>query len=89
MNMQLLFLRRLLLTRNVGPIDRVLRAAPACLVGLAAATGAIGGAWLWAAGAVAAMLLVTAVSGSCSIYYLLGFSTCPVSGLTREEALNR
>jgi hypothetical protein len=37
----------------------------------------------WSAGIVAAMLAVTAVTGSCSIYYMLGWSTCPVRDKSR------
>jgi hypothetical protein len=66
-------------TRNVAGWDRVLR-------GLL--TFAVGGLW-WAgilptlvaipAGIVALMLLPTAFTGACSIYYMLGVSTCPVT----------
>lgn len=66
----------MLTTPNVGPLDRLLRVLPA-----------VATAWLWwngtltgyLAGGVAvisAMLLVTSLTGACSIYYMLGASTC-------------
>ena len=67
-------------TKNVGPADRAVRALLPFVVG-----------GLWWAGVlpavvavpvlvVAALLFPTAFTGACSIYYFLGFSTCPVSG---------
>jgi glucose-6-phosphate-specific signal transduction histidine kinase len=77
---------KMLTTRNVGPIDRILRTLPAILVALAWYTGWIGGLAAILLAAVAGMLLLTSVLGSCSIYYMLGFSTCPISGDRRPRA---
>lgn len=65
-------------TRNVAPIDRLIRATPAVAVGWLWWSGSIGGLLAVGLAALAAMLLATSLTGSCSIYYLLGFSTCPV-----------
>jgi hypothetical protein len=58
---------------NVGGIDRILR----IVVGLAliamTLTGAIG-AWGW----LGLVPLATAALGSCPLYSVLGFSTCPL-----------
>lgn len=73
-------LLKILTTKNVGTIDRWIRVTPAILVAYAIVAGWITGwiAALLAGGA--GMLLLTSLLGSCSIYYMLGISTCPVSG---------
>jgi hypothetical protein len=72
-------------TRNVGTIDRIIRTIPAVAVAIAWYGGSIAG-WLAIGLAVAAgLLLVTGLLGSCSIYYMLGFSTCPISGAPRPQ----
>ncbi len=66
--------------KNVGPADRVFR--------LLSGAGLMGAAWYlalptWAAvgmSVLGLMWLATGVLSKCSIYYLLGWSTCPVSG---------
>jgi hypothetical protein len=64
------------MNRNVGTIDRFLRAAlvaPAAVVGaLAAGAGSVLGIILLV---VAAVMLATAVVGFCPLYRLLGIST--------------
>ena len=64
-------------TRNVATWDRWVRASlPVVVAGLWLA----GVLPLWAAiplGIVAAMLLPTAATGACSVYYALGVSTLP------------
>jgi Protein of unknown function (DUF2892) len=61
------------MTNNVGTIDRVLRV----LLGLAlialTLSGTIGW-WGW----VGVVPLLTAAIGSCPLYQLLGFPTCPM-----------
>lgn len=74
-----MFLKRMMTTRNVGTLDRLLRAFPAVAVAILWAQGVIGGSLANVLAIVAIMLLATALSGACSIYYLLGWSTCPVS----------
>lgn len=63
-------------TKNVGPIDRLLRVIPAIVATVLIIQGLVSGVVAWITGALAAMLLVTAILGSCSIYYLFGFSSC-------------
>ncbi len=67
-----------LTTRNVGALDRLIRALPAVIVAALWASGTLTGTALLIAGILAAMLLVTAITGMCSIYAMLGISTCPV-----------
>ena len=76
---------KIMTTRNVGPLDRALRTLPAVAVAALVLTGHLDGAVAWVLGSLAAALLVTAIFGACSIYYLLGFSTCPVAGKPRPE----
>lgn len=63
------------MTKNEGTVDRIVRGV-AGVVGIGVAV-ALGGAW-WILGAVGAVLVVTAVTGFCGLYTLLGVSTCPV-----------
>lgn len=70
-------------TRNVGTWDRAIRAALPVVIGglwLAHVLPSVVAAPL---GAISLMLFPTAITGACSIYYFLGFSTCPVSGRPR------
>jgi hypothetical protein len=65
------------MTRNVGSIDRALRA----LMGLVALIAAFGFGWfsgwmVWAAAAVGVIMLVTAAVGTCPLYRLIGVNTC-------------
>ena len=68
---------------NVGAVDRVVRAA----VGLGLV--ALGVSAVDATALRVALVgtgvatLATGVLARCSIYYLLGFSTCPISGKPR------
>ncbi len=66
------------MTRNEGTLDRVLRLvlAVAALAGaLAAGPGTVAGVVLLV---VAAVLALTAATGFCPLYRLVGLSTCPV-----------
>jgi hypothetical protein len=57
---------------NVGGIDRIIR----IVMGLAAlGAGYHFGSWL---GLIGLVPLLTAFVGSCPLYSLLGFSTCPL-----------
>ena len=61
------------LSKNVGMIDRVLRAVfGVVLLGLAVA----GGQW-W--GWIGVVPLVTAAVGFCPAYKLIGLNTCPIA----------
>ena len=58
---------------NVGGIDRVLRIIVGLvLIGLAV-TGHIG-AWGW----IGIVPVITGALGTCPLYSMLGFSTCPM-----------
>lgn len=66
--------------KNVGTADRIVRlAAGAALAGagwyFGLPTGASVGMTI-----LGAMTMATGVLSKCSIYYLLGYSTCPISG---------
>ncbi len=80
-----MFLERMMTTRNVGNLDRVLRTIPLIAVAILWSQGLISGLSAIVLAVVGAMLLVTSITGSCSIYYMLGWSTCPVSGQPREK----
>ena len=64
-----------LFTRNEHVVERGLRVAVGlALIGLASA-GTVG-AW----GYVGAVPVLTGLLGSCPLYTVLGFSTCPAGG---------
>jgi hypothetical protein len=73
-------LKGMFTTRNVGTADRIVRALLTPLVIGLYAYGILPLGWAIGLGVLAVMLLATSVLGSCSIYYMLGFSTCPISG---------
>jgi hypothetical protein len=75
-------IKQMFTTKNVAVWDRLLRALPALGVALAWGAG-ITGSTLVVLAVMAGMLLVTSVTGTCSIYYMLGWSTCPVSGRSK------
>jgi hypothetical protein len=81
-----MFLKRMMTTRNVGNFDRVLRTLPLIAVAILWSQGMISGLPAIVLAVVGGMLLVTSITGSCSIYYMLGWSTCPVSGQPREKS---
>jgi membrane protein YdbS with pleckstrin-like domain len=67
------------MTKNVGTVDRAMRA----LVGILALAGAFALGWfsgwmVWAAAVVGVIMLVTAAVGMCPIYRLLGINTCRI-----------
>lgn len=66
------------LTKNIGSVDRRLRLVPAALFFVVWAGGLLSGTWLWLLGIIAAVSLVTAITGWCGLYTLLGISTCPL-----------
>ncbi|MEM9122818.1 MAG: DUF2892 domain-containing protein [Pseudomonadota bacterium] len=67
---------KMLTTKNVGRFDRVLRLMPTLAVIWLWSAGLISGALGIALSVVAGALAVTALTGTCSIYYVLGLSTC-------------
>ncbi len=70
------------MTQNVGPADRIVR----IVLGIAFAYGALAlsGAWVWVLGILAAVALITGVTGFCPLYRLLGINT---NRRRRERAL--
>lgn len=66
--------------KNVGPLDRAGR--------LVVGAGIAGVGWylalpLWASislSVLGALTVLTSVLSKCSIYYVLGYSSCPVTG---------
>lgn len=67
------------MTRNVGTIDRIVRTVPFLVVALLWANGTLSGVALLVGAVLAFMLLITAITARCSIYAMLGFSTCPLN----------
>ncbi|MCB1517894.1 MAG: DUF2892 domain-containing protein [Hyphomicrobiaceae bacterium] len=67
--------KRLFLTRNVAWWDRILRLIPAAIALWAYLAGQLNGPLAFAFGVVSAMLLVTSLTGTCSIYGMFGLST--------------
>lgn len=65
------------MTRNMGTIDRGLRA----IVGILALLGAFVLGWfsgwmVWVAALVGVVMLATAAMGNCPLYGLVGIKTC-------------
>lgn len=69
-----------LTTRNVGAVDRILRVLPFAAFIYVWTTGALVGVPLIAFGIISVMLLITSVTGMCSIYAMLGLNTCKIKG---------
>lgn len=69
-------LRNMLTTRNVGTFDRTVRTVPAIAVAYSWTEGLLSGPFAIVAAVVAFILLFTSILGSCSIYYMLGLSSC-------------
>lgn len=64
-------------TNNVGNIDRIIRCLPTPIIAYLYVRGIVSG-WIGIVLSVlAGMLLITSVTGFCSIYYFLKLSTCP------------
>jgi hypothetical protein len=61
--------------RNVGGIDRIVRALFALSVPVLYLTGMIGGLTALVLGVLAILILRTSFTGKCGIYYGLGLST--------------
>ena len=58
---------------NVGNIDRIARGLLGLVLIVLALTGTIG-VWGW----IGVVPLLTAALGTCPLYTMLGFSTCPL-----------
>ncbi len=64
-------------SNNVGSIDRILRIVVGAAL-IAAFFFTSGGSWHWLY-LIGIVPLVTGLMGSCPLYRLFGFSTCPVA----------
>ncbi|MCF6297894.1 MAG: DUF2892 domain-containing protein [Flavobacteriaceae bacterium] len=65
--------------KNVGNIDKVVRVIIAFVASYFAYTASFEAAWMeYALWAVAIIMLLTTLIGSCPIYSLLGQNTCKV-----------
>ena len=64
-------------TRNLAVWDRAIRVLLPLVVGALWVSGAVSTAVAIPLGVLALMLLPTAFTGACSIYYTLGVSTLP------------
>jgi ABC-type glucose/galactose transport system permease subunit len=62
--------------KNVGSLDRIIRAivGVACIVAFFSMSGGLA----WLLGVVGAVMILTAALGSCPPYALLGINTCKV-----------
>ena len=61
---------------NEGTADRALRAVAGAALAVLAFAAGLDGAAFWIALALGAVLLVTALTGFCPAYRLLGVNTC-------------
>lgn len=64
---------------NVGKTDKTIRIVVAIVLGVLFFTGTVTGVLAYVALAIGAIMLVTATFGTCPLYSLFGFSSCPVS----------
>ena len=66
--------------KNMGTIDRVIRLAVVAAVIGAYGLGLIGGTLALVLGAIAVILLLTSITGTCPAYMPFGLSTRPRRG---------
>lgn len=65
--------KELIMVKNVGGIDRILRIVLGLSLAMLAATGVLG-PWAW----LGLVVMATGVFSFCGLYGLLGIRTCPV-----------
>jgi len=63
---------------NMGIPDRAVRVLAAIAIAVLFFTGTISGTWGYVLLGVGFIFLLTGIAGSCPLYSLFGFSTCPV-----------
>ena len=63
---------------NESRIDRIIRVIVGIILGILASRHLGGAIGTWVLGVIAAIALITGVSGRCGIYRLFGIRTCPV-----------
>jgi hypothetical protein len=64
-----------MMKKNVGQLDRILRAAIAVLLAVLMITNVVSGTWAIILGILAAVLLLTSLVSICPLYMLFKFST--------------
>jgi len=64
--------------KNVGSIDKIIRLIIAIVAVYASYTGMVASPWNYVLYAVAVIMLVTALSGSCPIFSIFGVSSSKV-----------
>lgn len=69
-----------MLTRNEGPIDRMIRVLLGCILLAAALSTGISSSWGMVALVFAVVMLATGIVGVCGLYKVFGISTCPIPG---------
>jgi hypothetical protein len=65
------------LPQNEGTPDRLVRIVAGALLAIAALAGLVVAPISYVAGVIAAILLITGVTGFCPLYAVFRFSTCP------------
>lgn len=60
---------------NEGPADRIIRVIVGVALIVLGLLGIAGGAWMWAAYVLGAILVVTGLTGFCPLYGLLKINT--------------
>jgi hypothetical protein len=83
--MQLTKLLTLAFERNVGAIDRIARFAIGAALAFLPWITPIPKGLDYAVIVVGAMVAVSGLLARCSIYYFLGYSTCPISGKAKPS----
>ena len=61
--------------KNMGTLDRIIRASVVALIAVLYFTNVISGTWAIILGVVAAVFLVTSLIGICPLYIPFSFST--------------
>ena len=60
---------------NENPIDRIIRIVVGIALTVLGPLGIASGAWMWVAGVLGTILLLTGIVGFCPLYALLKLST--------------
>ena len=63
---------------NVGKIDKVIRVIVALIAAYLYLGDILTGIWGYVALVVSFIMIVTAITGSCPLYSVFGFSSCPM-----------
>ncbi len=64
--------------KNTGKTDRIVRIILAIVAAALYFTGTVTGTTGYIVLAVGAIMLITALAGSCPLYSILGINTCPL-----------